>query len=331
MVNNDYIERDNIRQQTLSLLELNCRIKDVICESFPDTYWLRAEMSDVRTNASSGHCYLEFIEKDPKSDQLVARARASIWAKNFRMIKPYFESQTGQLFASGLKVLVKVSVEFHGKMKPADKEAEMQKFVSGKAQILVSTTVIEVGVDVPNASVMVIQSAERFGLSQLHQLRGRVGRGAEQSYCILVSSYKLSNETRKRLEIMVGTNNGFEIAEADLRMRGHETSEILKTKVKLALANGLTPIFCIGEVLEEREAGKHFEVVDTQVKDALFDLSAEDFSKLILAYEPVWAIGTGKTATDDQAEEIHGFGLEEKSIDKITMAKGTMSSRCNSL
>ncbi len=109
----------------------------------------------------------------------------------------------------------------HGKMKPADKEAEMQKFVSGKAQILVSTTVIEVGVDVPNASVMVIQSAERFGLSQLHQLRGRVGRGAEQSYCILVSSYKLSNETRKRLEIMVGTNNGFEIAEADLRMRGH--------------------------------------------------------------------------------------------------------------
>lgn len=113
MVNNDYIERDNIRQQTLSLLELNCRIKDVICESFPDTYWLRAEMSDVRTNASSGHCYLEFIEKDPKSDQLVARARASIWAKTFRMIKPYFESQTGQLFASGLKVLVKVSVEFH--------------------------------------------------------------------------------------------------------------------------------------------------------------------------------------------------------------------------
>ena len=109
----------------------------------------------------------------------------------------------------------------HGKMKAADKEAEMQKFISGEAQILMATPVIEVGVNVPNASVMVIESAERFGLSQLHQLRGRVGRGAEQSYCVLVSSYKLSNETRKRLEIMVSSNNGFEIAEADLRLRGH--------------------------------------------------------------------------------------------------------------
>ena len=109
----------------------------------------------------------------------------------------------------------------HGKMKAAEKEAEMQKFISGEAQILMATTVIEVGVNVPNASVMVIESAERFGLSQLHQLRGRVERGAEQSYCVLVSSYKLSNETRKRLEIMVSSNNGFEIAEADLRLRGH--------------------------------------------------------------------------------------------------------------
>ena len=108
----------------------------------------------------------------------------------------------------------------HGKMKAADKEAKMQKFISGEAQILLATTVIEVGVNVPNASVMVIESAERFGLSQLHQLRGRVGRGAEQSYCVLVSSYKLSNDTRKRLEIMVNSNNGFEIAEADLRLRG---------------------------------------------------------------------------------------------------------------
>ncbi|MCK9344330.1 MAG: ATP-dependent DNA helicase RecG, partial [Massilibacteroides sp.] len=109
----------------------------------------------------------------------------------------------------------------HGRMKPAEKEAEMQKFISGKAQILMATTVIEVGVNVPNASVMVIESAERFGLSQLHQLRGRVGRGAEQSYCILVTSYKLSDVTRKRLEIMVTSNNGFEIAEADLRLRGY--------------------------------------------------------------------------------------------------------------
>ncbi len=109
----------------------------------------------------------------------------------------------------------------HGKMKAADKESQMQKFVSGEAQILMATTVIEVGVNVPNASVMVIESAERFGLSQLHQLRGRVGRGAKQSYCILVSSYKLSDVTRKRLEIMVNSNDGFEIAEADLRLRGH--------------------------------------------------------------------------------------------------------------
>ena len=108
----------------------------------------------------------------------------------------------------------------HGRLKPADKEREMQRFITGEAQILLATTVIEVGVNVPNASVMVIESAERFGLSQLHQLRGRVGRGAEQSYCILVSSYKLSHETRKRLEIMVNSNNGFEIAEADLRLRG---------------------------------------------------------------------------------------------------------------
>lgn len=133
----------------------------------------------------------------------------------------------------------------HGKMKAADKEAEMRKFISGEAQILMATTVIEVGVNVPNASVMVIESAERFGLSQLHQLRGRVGRGAEQSYCVLVSSYKLSNETRKRLEIMVNSNNGFEIAEADLRLRGHgdldgtrQSGEGLDLKIASLAADG---------------------------------------------------------------------------------------------
>lgn len=108
----------------------------------------------------------------------------------------------------------------HGKMKPAEKDAEMQRFVSGETKIMVATTVIEVGVNVPNASVMVIENAERFGLSQLHQLRGRVGRGADQSYCILVTGYKLTEETRKRLEIMVRSNDGFEIAEADLKLRG---------------------------------------------------------------------------------------------------------------
>ncbi|MEG1585951.1 MAG: ATP-dependent DNA helicase RecG [Bacteroidales bacterium] len=108
----------------------------------------------------------------------------------------------------------------HGKMKPADKDAQMQLFVNHEAHIMVATTVIEVGVNVPNASVMIIESAERFGLSQLHQLRGRVGRGADQSFCILITSYKLSEDTRKRMEIMVRTNDGFEISEADLQLRG---------------------------------------------------------------------------------------------------------------
>ena len=108
----------------------------------------------------------------------------------------------------------------HGKMKPADKEFEMQRFVKGETQIMVATTVIEVGVNVPNASVMIIESSERFGLSQLHQLRGRVGRGADQSYCILLSSYKLSSEAKMRLKTMVDTTDGFKIAEVDLKLRG---------------------------------------------------------------------------------------------------------------
>lgn len=108
----------------------------------------------------------------------------------------------------------------HGKMKPKEKDAEMQRFVRNEAQIMIATTVIEVGVNVPNASVMVIEEAQRFGLSQLHQLRGRVGRGADQSYCILVTPYELSADTRKRINIMVESNDGFEIAEADLKLRG---------------------------------------------------------------------------------------------------------------
>lgn len=108
----------------------------------------------------------------------------------------------------------------HGKMKPAEKDRQMQLFASGNTQILVATTVIEVGVNVPNASIMLIENAERFGLSQLHQLRGRVGRGAEQSYCILLTKVELSKDTRKRMDIMVATNDGFRIAEADLQLRG---------------------------------------------------------------------------------------------------------------
>lgn len=126
---------------------------------------------------------------------------------------------------NGFEVLQQVFPEFrmskiHGKMKPKDKEEEMQRFVSGETQILVATTVIEVGVNVPNASVMVILDAQRFGLSQLHQLRGRVGRGAEQSYCLLVTGVKLAEDTRKRIDIMCDTNDGFRIAEADLKLRG---------------------------------------------------------------------------------------------------------------
>ena len=125
----------------------------------------------------------------------------------------------------GFEVLCQAFPDFrlskvHGKMKSKEKETEMQRFVNGETQILVATTVIEVGVNVPNASVMVILDAQRFGLSQLHQLRGRVGRGADQSYCILVTPYKLSEETRKRIDIMCETNDGFRIAEADLKLRG---------------------------------------------------------------------------------------------------------------
>jgi ATP-dependent DNA helicase RecG len=125
----------------------------------------------------------------------------------------------------GFEVLRQAFPEFrlskvHGRMKPKDKEDEMQRFVSGETQILVATTVIEVGVNVPNASVMVILDAQRFGLSQLHQLRGRVGRGADQSFCVIVTPLKLSEETRKRIDIMCDTNDGFRIAEADLKLRG---------------------------------------------------------------------------------------------------------------
>lgn len=142
----------------------------------------------------------------------------------FPLIKESEKSDLKNL-EDGYETLCEVFPEFslskvHGKMKDAEKEAEMRRFVSGETQILVATTVIEVGVNVPNASVMVILDAQRFGLSQLHQLRGRVGRGADQSYCILVTNYKLSAESQKRINIMCETNDGFRIAEADLKLRG---------------------------------------------------------------------------------------------------------------
>ncbi len=138
----------------------------------------------------------------------------------------------------------------HGQMKPDEKKAQMDLFAEGKAQILVATTVIEVGVNVPNASVMIIESAERFGLSQLHQLRGRVGRGAEQSFCILMTDFKLSADSRKRIETMVQTNNGFQIAEVDMRLRGAGNifgTQQSGTPINFRIANLLTD----GKILAE--------------------------------------------------------------------------------
>ena len=189
---------------------------------------------------------------DTKKAELYAFLRSEIQkGRHVYMVDPLIEGNEKfdyKDLEAGYETFQQVFLEYqvcmvHGRMKPAEKEACMQQFVSGKAQILLATTVIEVGVNVPNASVMVIESAERFGLSQLHQLRGRVGRGAEQSYCILVSSHKLSNDTRKRLEIMVSSNNGFEIAEADLRLRGHGDLEGTRQSgqhVDLKIANLVT-------------------------------------------------------------------------------------------
>jgi ATP-dependent DNA helicase RecG len=133
---------------------------------------------------------------------------------DLKSLEEGYESVLG-IFGNNYKV-----VYVHGQMKPDEKDAQMQKFVSGEAQIMVATTVIEVGVNVPNATVMVIENAERFGLSQLHQLRGRVGRGADRSYCILVTKVKIARDTRRRLELMTQTTDGFRIAEEDMKMRG---------------------------------------------------------------------------------------------------------------
>ncbi|MCR5050960.1 MAG: ATP-dependent DNA helicase RecG [Paludibacteraceae bacterium] len=155
----------------------------------------------------------------------------------------------------------------HGQMKAADKDIQMQRFASGETQILVATTVIEVGVNVPNATVMVIQNAERFGLSQLHQLRGRVGRGADQSYCLLLTDMELSNETRKRMDIMVATNDGFRIAEADLQLRGPgdlEGTQQSGLPFELHIANLSTD----GQLLElARHAAKEILDADPMLTD----------------------------------------------------------------
>lgn len=175
----------------------------------------------------------------------------------------YKNLEDGHKYLSAHFPQLKISM-VHGKMKPADKEAEMQRFKNGETQLLVATTVIEVGVDVPNATVMIIESAERFGLSQLHQLRGRVGRGGEQSYCILVSSPKLSEDGRKRLETMVATTDGFEIAEADLKLRGP------------------------GDMEGTQQSGLPFDLkIANLAKDGQILQLARDEAKLILANDPL--------------------------------------------
>jgi ATP-dependent DNA helicase RecG len=166
----------------------------------------------------------------------------------------------------------------HGQMKPADKEFEMQRFVKGETQIMVATTVIEVGVNVPNASVMIIESAERFGLSQLHQLRGRVGRGSEQSYCILMSSHKLGDNSKIRMQTMVNSSDGFEIAEVDLKLRGPgdmmgtqqsgvlelKIANIVKDKVLLSLARDWAKKVLLAD--PKLIAAKHQPIAQTYMK-----------------------------------------------------------------
>lgn len=168
----------------------------------------------------------------------------------------------------------------HGQMKPKDKEEQMQRFVQGETQILVATTVIEVGVDVPNASVMIIENAERFGLSQLHQLRGRVGRGAEQSFCLLLTGIEISKETRQRMEIMVATNNGFRIAEADLQLRGpgdFEGTQQSGLPFELRIAS----LTMDGQILDlARQAAKAILDIDPLLEDSFHRIYKEQLNRL---------------------------------------------------
>ncbi|GGK52192.1 MULTISPECIES: ATP-dependent DNA helicase RecG [Flavobacteriaceae] len=167
----------------------------------------------------------------------------------------------------------------HGKMKPADKEYEMQRFINGDTQIMVATTVIEVGVNIPNASVMVIESAERFGLSQLHQLRGRVGRGAEQSYCILMTSFKLSADAKIRLNTMVDTSDGFKIAEVDLKLRG--PGNLMGTQQSGVLN------LCIADIVKDTQLLKKARAIaiDVLTKDPLLKLPENNFIRI--AYQEI--------------------------------------------
>lgn len=174
----------------------------------------------------------------------------------------------------------------HGKMKPDDKDYEMQRFIKGETQIMVATTVIEVGVNVPNASVMIIESAERFGLSQLHQLRGRVGRGAEQSYCILMTSHKLSHDSKTRLDTMVRTNDGFEIAEVDLKLRG--PGDIMGTQQSGVLNLKIADIVRDSDVLQlARQHAKSILKIDPSLSLSEHQVFLNTYKQLS-KYKNIW-------------------------------------------
>ncbi len=174
----------------------------------------------------------------------------------------------------------------HGQMKSADKDHEMERFIQGKTQIMVATTVIEVGVNVPNATVMVIESAERFGLSQLHQLRGRVGRGADQSFCILMSGNKLSDDAKKRLETMVATNDGFEISEVDLKLRG--PGDLMGTQQSGVLQLKIADLIKDGETLKlARSYAIELLTADPQLSDPNHN-NVRETLQAILLYKNIW-------------------------------------------
>ncbi|HOI32054.1 MAG TPA: helicase-related protein, partial [Bacteroidales bacterium] len=156
----------------------------------------------------------------------------------------------------------------HGQMKAEDKDFEMQRFIKGQAHIMVATTVIEVGVNIPNASVMVIEHADRFGLSQLHQLRGRVGRGADQSYCILMTDFKLSADGKKRMATMVRTTDGFEIAAVDLELRGPGETQGTRQSGPVGLK--------IGDLVKDEKLIKHVRAIVRQLLDDDPTLSQEE-------------------------------------------------------
>ena len=194
---------------------------------------------------------------------------------DFKDLMDGYESIAREFPPDGSGTKYQISI-VHGKMKPKAKDFEMDRFLKGETQIMVATTVIEVGVNIPNASVMIIENAERFGLSQLHQLRGRVGRGAEQSYCILMTSFKLTSDAKTRLDTMVKTNDGFEIAEVDLKLRG--PGDLMGTQQSGVLN------LKIADIIKDANILKRARIVATQVLKSDPNLKREEHKNMKAAY-----------------------------------------------